>query len=121
MGNVSKSLIGLGSFWILSVVIGVFAVMGSRRVASQRGWLPLGLALIAIAIGVVGFWTPFSMWPRLAYTWANGDFSVTIDFSWFFALPLLLGVLAVVLLFRGRSAARTGAMPDKIQSPPLPK
>jgi len=94
----------LGAIWLFSVLAGAFAIRASSRQSLWRFWV---LFLVALGIGAVGFWTPFSFWPELAYTWANDSFSITIVFSWFFLAPMALAGVALLLRLRNRSTKPT--------------
>src|SRR5436190_1371061 len=101
VGHAYTGLAFLGAVWLGGVLAGVFAIRASSRQSLWRFWV---LFLVALGIGAVGFWTPFSFWPELAYTWANDSFSITIVFSWFFLAPMALAGVALLLRLRNRSS-----------------
>ena len=82
----------LGVFWLLGLLAGGLALRGSRRKPAQRSWLWFLLAAGGIAVGAVGFWKPFSLWPEL--------FIAGFDLRWCFLAPMVLGAVALLLVIR---------------------
>jgi hypothetical protein len=83
--------------WLASIIGVVIAIALSCRASPKRLVPSFVLALFALAAGYLGLWTPFSFLPRIAYSWANGDYRLDIDVNQFFIVPLVLGLVALVL------------------------
>lgn len=110
MGHAYTSLAFLGLIWLFSLVCGLVPILGGRREPLRGFWRRVCFALGAIGLGCLGMWPPFSLWPRLEYSWTNGASSVTIDFSWFYVVPLVLGVVGLALLVQRRRKAPAGTL-----------
>src|SRR2546426_3520785 len=84
---------------LLSMASSVLAFVFSLRTPPRRFWPSVLLACIAMAIGYVGFdhWTPFSFFPQIGYTWSSDSFQFSFASNWFFAAPLLLGTIGLLL------------------------
>ena len=97
--------------WLLSVVSSVLALVFSCFKSGRRFALSVVLAVIAMVIGYLGLghWTPFSLFPQVAYVWSSDSFEFSIVSSWFFVAPLGLGAIALVLAIwnRNRGDERT--------------
>jgi hypothetical protein len=83
---------------LLASLIGVVVAIALSRRASPKLVLSFVLALVALAVGYVGLWTPFEFVPRIGYSWANGDYRLDIDVNRFFLVPLVLSLFALLLL-----------------------
>ena len=64
----------------------------------NRLLVPFFLAVAAMVVGQLGFFTPFTFWPRIAYTWTNGQYHVALDLNKLFSAPLALGAVALCLV-----------------------
>jgi hypothetical protein len=88
----------LATLWLASVICCFFALVGAYRNVATRFWRAGLPALVAVGIGVVGVWAPFSWWPQVSYSFSLGGVQRSIDFSWPFAAPLILGGLTLLFL-----------------------
>ena len=83
--------------WPVSLAGGIVAIGLSRSPFRYRLVLSFVLAITAMIIGYLGFFTPFSFWPRIVYTWTNGDYRVGVDLNRFFGAPLAFGAVGLWL------------------------
>jgi hypothetical protein len=89
--------------WVIACISSVVAII--LLIARRRPpVLPVALALVATAIGYLGFgrWSPFRFFPQIGYTWSSGDFEIRLRSSWFFLVPLALGLAALLLAIWSR-------------------
>jgi hypothetical protein len=82
--------------WLASIVGCAVALILSRRAPLKLSILSLLLALIALTVGYVGLWTPFSVVPRIAYTSSNDHYHWALDLNQFFVVPVVLGLISLV-------------------------
>jgi hypothetical protein len=91
-----------GAVYFLCVAVGLAGIL----LAIQRRARGIALVLAAGAILVSGMgltsWTPVGSFPEIGYSWSNGRLEIAVRSSWLFALPLMLGLVALILtLMRG--------------------
>ena len=102
-----RNLLIEAAVWLASLIACVVAIALSRSPFRNRLVLSSVLALAAMIVGYLGFFTPFTFWPRIAYTWTNGDYRVALDLNKSFAAPLALGAVALgIAVSRTRKAKR---------------
>jgi hypothetical protein len=97
MAEAYRNLLIEGAVWLVSLVGGVLAIGLSRSPYRHRLTLSFVLAVSAMIIGYLGFFTRFSFWPRIAYSWSNGDYRIALDLNKFFGAPLVFGAVALWL------------------------
>lgn len=99
MSETYRNLLIEAAVWVASLAGCAGALALSRRDPPKWPLLSATLAVITLAIGCIGLWTPFAVLPRIAYSWTNGNFRLSLDLNEFFVVPLVLGLLAVLLAF----------------------
>jgi hypothetical protein len=99
MGHAIPVLAVLGVIWLVSMVFGAWAIRGSRRNPRRHAWFYILLALGAIGVGSLAFWPALSPWLGIVYSWHE----ITIELSWFFVLPVLLGIIGLVSVLRKKA------------------
>jgi hypothetical protein len=85
---------------LTSLIFSASAAALSMRSPPRAYRLSLSLAVIALAISIVGLWAPDPpLWPRMgfAYEFDNG-WHIAFDFRWFFVQPLLLALTSCALI-----------------------
>jgi hypothetical protein len=97
MGKSYLHLIIEAAICVGGLISGIIAISLSRGPSLKRFVWSLALALAAIVIGWLGLFTPFSFWPRIAYSWTNGDYRIAMDLNCFFGAPLAFGTVGVWL------------------------
>jgi hypothetical protein len=97
--------------WLVTVVGCGVATLLSRQAPPKCPALSLILALLALVVGALGLWTPFSFLPRLGYSWIDRDerFHFYIEVNQFFVVPLVLGTLLSLLALWRRWRVEPGA------------
>jgi hypothetical protein len=97
MGNTKLNLGVEAAIWMAGLIAGIVAISLSRGPSAKRLTWSFVLALAALVIGWLGFFTPFSFWPRIAYSWTNGEYQIALDLNRFFGAPLAFGAVALWL------------------------
>ena len=86
------------AFWLASIAGCAVALILNRRAPPKWPVVSLMLAVVALTVGCIGFWTPFSRVPRIVYTLSNDDFRFRVDLNRFFVVPLVVGLFALLLV-----------------------
>ncbi len=102
-----RNLIIEAVIWLAGLAGCFVALVLSRSPSRNRRILSFILATTSMLIGYLGLFTPFTFWPRIAYSWANGDFRVALDVNRFFGVPLALGAVALWLAIYRRGKLKT--------------
>jgi hypothetical protein len=102
-------LIILTISWFGALASAIAAIFISQDDAPPRPVLAVTLALIAVAIGYLGFgrWSPFRFFPQVGWMWSEGDEEIYLASGWFFVAPLLLGSAGIALLIFQRLTTRS--------------
>src|SRR5262245_56496883 len=95
------------AFLLSSLILCAWAAALSFHNPSRRFRLTVGLAAIALSIGIMGVWASISFLPGMGFSWqfANG-WHVVFDFRWCFILPLLLALGTCVTIIRRQELKR---------------
>ncbi len=93
--------------WMTSTALAVAALVLAILSPSIRFRLVVIFASVAVGLAYLGFgrWTPFKFFPQIGYTWSSGNFQISLQSSWFFVAPMVLGLAALVVLFGNRRRA----------------
>jgi hypothetical protein len=85
--------------WLVGVALSAVALALAILAPARRFHLIPILAGFGMIVGYLGFghWTPFSLFPQIGYTWSSGDFQISLASSWFFLVPLIVGVVALLV------------------------
>jgi hypothetical protein len=103
MSESYRNLLIEAAVWVASLAGCAGALALSRRDPPKWPFLALTLSVLTLVVGCVGLWTPFSVVPRVAYSWTNGGFRLYLDLNQFFVVPLVLGSLGILLAVWRRS------------------
>jgi len=85
---------------LTSLILCASACVLSMRNPPRAYRLSLTLAVVALAIAMIGVWAPDPpLWPRMGFAWQfDHGGQIAFDFRWFFLQPLVLAVTTGVLV-----------------------
>jgi hypothetical protein len=87
--------------WFIAVVDSVLSLGLMYRKSSKVSVAGLMLATGGILVGYLGSFAVSPLWPRIIFCQTNGDGVFAFDLSLLFALPIVLGVTALLAAISG--------------------